>query len=101
MLGRSTNLIHERRQLSHFAGVLLRKIDLFRLIFFNVKKLGTWICILVGIVENQLPVALENSALPSPFKKFPIELLVLLLLAFPEESRNQGISVRICLLLGA
>ena len=95
MLGRSANLIHQRRQLSYLARVLLRKIDLFRLIICDVEELGTWIVGLIRIIENQLPVALENSALPSPFKKFPIELLVLLLLALPEESRNQGISVSI------
>ena len=88
-------MIHQRRQLSYLARVLLRKIDLFRLIIYDVEELGTWIVGLIRIIENQLPVALENSALPSPFKKFPIELLVLLLLALPEESRNQGLSVSI------
>ena len=94
-------MIHQRRQLSYLARVLLRKIDLFRLIICDVEELGTWIVGLIRIIEDQLPVALENSALPSPFKKFPIELLVLLLLALSEESRNQGISVSICLFLCA
>ena len=96
----SADLIHEGDELGDLAGVLFREVIFLSKIIFDIEEFGTGVFVFIGLIENEFPVSLLDGPLTALFEKFPVKVVVFLLIPFPEKGGNERVTVSVFLRFG-